>query len=146
MAYMTRINEYLGVQRAFQFKGSKADVRSLLKKLESSKESREDKHLNNFDFSNEGPWDTRKISYSSEEAEKIALNAAKRAGISKGLVWKNATIDSFYGARIYPTAEQLFGMYILLRMNEATEIAGGYDSASSAESLTLTSLESVMLR
>jgi hypothetical protein len=146
MAYITRVNEYLGVQRAFQFDGTKTEVRSLLKKLESSKESREDKHLNNFQFSQPPPWSVVKIAYSSPEAEKVALEAAKKAGITKALTWKNAAIDSFYGARIYPTAEQLFGMYILLRMNDALEIAGGYDSSSSLDSLTLTSLESVMLR
>jgi hypothetical protein len=141
MHSLTASNEYLGLQRCFSLGNSKLEAREKLKSLQASKTSRSDRSLSNFDFSSAPPFEAQKIQYLSPEADKLALVSARRAGITTSVgSWKTADIQSYYAARIFPTAEFFFGMYILLRMTDASEIGGGYGSDSSFESVGMMTL------
>lgn len=132
MHSLTASNEYLGLQRCFSLGHSKMAARETLKALQTSKTSRSERNLSNFDFASAPPFETLKIAYVSPEADKLALVSARRAGITTSVgSWKNADIQAYYAARIFPTAEFFFGMYILLRLTDASEIGGGYASDSS---------------
>ena len=141
MHSLTASNEYLGLQRCFSLGKSKEAARETLRALQTSKTSRSDRNLSNFDFSSVPPFETMKIQYVSPEADKLALISARRSGITTSVgSWKNADIQSYYAARIFPTAEFFFGFYILLRLTDASEIGGGYASESSADSVGMMTL------
>jgi len=132
MQSLTSSNEYLGLQRCFSLGNSKSSAREILKSLGTSKTSRSERNLSNFDFASDPPFDAVKIQYVSPEADKLALISARRSGITSSVgSWKNAEVQTYYAARIFPTAEFFFGFYILLRLTDASEIGGGYVSDSS---------------